>query len=267
MHYIQVEPNVRVFIRDWGTGKPIVFIHGWPYSQEIFEYQYLPLLEHGYRCIGIDLRGYGRSDQPYGTYDFDVFADDLYRVFEALDLQAVTLLGFSMGGAVAVRYMGKYLGARVAKLGLLSASTPCLTKKPDFPQGRDESVYNNFLNKIYTDRAQTLADFGKAMFHQPISSALADWFTNIAMQASPQATAMTIAALRDADLRPDLTKIEVPTAIMHGVHDSSAPMEITAEVNHKAIKDSQLIRFENSGHGIFLDEREKLNTELIRLVG
>ncbi len=267
MHYIQVEPNVRVFVRDWGTGKPIVFVHGWPYSQEIFEYQYLPLLEHGYRCIGIDLRGYGKSDQPYGEYNFDVFADDLHQVFEALNLQAVTLLGFSMGGAVAVRYMGKHLGERVAKLVLLSASTPCLTKKPDFPQGREESIYNSFLDKIYTDRAQTLADFGKGMFHQPISSALADWFTNIAMQASPQTTAKTLIALRDADLRPDLVKIEVPTAIMHGVYDSSAPMEITAEVNHKAIKDSQLIRFENSGHGIFLDEREKFNTELMRFVG
>ena len=267
MQYIQVEPNVRVFVRDWGTGKPIVFVHGWPYSQEIFEYQYLPLLKHGYRCIGIDLRGYGKSDQPYGEYNFDVFADDLHQVFDALDLQAITLLGFSMGGAVTVRYMGKYLGARVAKLILLSASTPCLTKKPDFPQGQDESVYNSFLDKIYTDRAQTLADFGKGMFHQPISSALADWFTNIAMQASPQATAMTLAALRDADLRPDCGEIKVPTAIMHGVYDSSAPMEITAEINHKAIKDSQLIRFENSGHGIFLDEREKLNKELMRFVG
>ena len=267
MHYIQVEPNVKLFVRDWGTGKPIVFIHGWPYSQEIFEYQYLPLLKHGYRCIGIDLRGYGKSDQLYGEYNFEVFADDLHQVFNALDLQTITLLGFSMGGAVAVRYMGKYIGARVAKLILLSASTPCLTKKPDFPQGRDESVYNSFLDKIQTDRAQTLADFGKGMFHQSISSALADWFTNIAMQASPQATVMTLAALRDADLRPDLAKIEVPTAIMHGVHDSSAPMEITAKINHQAIPNSQLIRFENSGHGIFLDEREKLNTELMRFVG
>ena len=266
MHYIQVEPNVRLFVRDWGTGKPIVFIHGWPYSQEIFEYQYLPLLKHGYRCIGIDLRGYGKSDQPYGEYNFDVFADDLDRVFDALDLQDINLLGFSMGGAVAVRYMGKYSGARVAKLILLSASTPCLTKKPDFPQGRDESVYNSFLEKIQKDRAQTLAEFGKGMFYQQISSPLADWFTSIAMQASPQATVMTLAALRDADLRPNLAKIEVPTAIMHGVHDSSAPMEITAEVNHKAIANSQLILFENSGHGIFLDEREKLNTELMRFV-
>ncbi|WP_036485594.1 alpha/beta fold hydrolase [Myxosarcina sp. GI1] len=267
MQYIQVEPDVRVFVRDWGTGKPIVFIHGWPYSHEIFEYQYLPLLKHGYRCIGIDLRGYGKSDQPYEDYNFDVFADDLHLVFEALDLQAITLVGFSMGGAVAVRYMGKYLGLRVTKLALLSASTPCLTKKPDFPQGRDEAVYNDFLDKLYADRPQTLADFSKGIFCQPISSALASWFTSIAMQASPHATVKTLIALRDADLRPNLAKIEVPTAIMHGVYDSSAPIKITAEVNHKAIKDSQLIHFENSGHGIFLDEREKLNAELMRFVG
>lgn len=262
MPYIQVAPDIKIFVQDGGNGKPIVFIHGWPYSHAMFEYQYLPLLKHGYRCIGVDLRGYGQSDKPYGEYNFDVFADDVYQVLDVLALQDVTLVGFSMGGAVAVRYMGKHLGARVAKVALLAAATPCLTQKADFPQGLNRAVYDSFLSAIEADRAQLLVGFGEATFHKPISSALANWFTTLGMQASAHATAMSVVALRDADLRADLEKITVPTVIMHGVHDKVAPLSITAAINHARIKGSQLIQFENSGHGLFLDEKEKLNQEL-----
>lgn len=265
--YVEVEAGVRVFVQDWGVGKPIVFIHGWPLSHEMFEYQFTQLPIHGYRCIGIDLRGYGKSDKPWGDYSFDIMADDVKKVLEALNLPDITLVGFSMGGAVSVRYMARHAGAYVAKLVLLGAATPCLTKKPDFPQGLDTAPYDNFINTCYSDRAKMNAGFGNATFHKPLSSELSNWFTNLGMQASPRATAMGVVALRDSDLRPDLAKITVPTAIFHGVHDKIAPMSITAEVNHQGIKGSKLLRFENSGHGLFYDEKDKLNEELMHFVG
>lgn len=266
MPYIEVEPGTKIFTQDWGDGKPIIFIHGWPLNHKMFEYQLTQLPQQGYRCIGIDLRGYGQSDKPWGDYTFNVLADDIRKVLDTLDLSDVTLAGFSMGGAVAVRYMARHNGARVSKLALLSAATPCLTKKPDFPQGLDNEPYDNFIKACYTDRAQMNADFGTATFHKPLSPKLADWFTNLGMEASPHATAMGVVALRDSDLRHDLAKITVPTAIFHGIHDQVAPIEITAEVNHKGIKGSTLIRFEESGHGLFYDEKDRLNQELVQFI-
>lgn len=267
MSYIEVEPGVKLFVQDWGSGKPIVFIHGWPLSHEMFEYQLTYLAVHGYRCIGIDLRGYGKSDKPWGDYSFDVMADDVKQVLEALDLQEATLVGFSMGGAITLHYIGRHDGVRIAKMVLLGAATPCLTKKVDFPEGLDNAPYDNFLHACYTDRAQMNAEFGKATFYQPVSSEFANWMTGLGMQASPYTTAMGVVALRDSDLRSDLAKVKVPTLICHGVHDQIAPIAITAEVNHKGIKGSKLIRFEHSGHGLFYDEKDKVNSELIRFIG
>lgn len=267
MPYVEVEPGVRIFVQDWGTGKAIAFIHGWPLSHEMFEYQFTQLPQHGYRCIGIDLRGYGKSDKPWSDYSFDIMADDVKKVLEALNLSDITLVGFSMGGAISVRYMGRYNGAYVAKLALLGAATPCLTKKPDFPQGLEREPYDNFIKACYTDRAKMNADFGKITFYKPLSPELSNWFTNMGMIASPHATVRGAIALRDSDLRSDLAKITVPTAIFHGIHDRVAPFEITAKVNHAGIKESQLICFEESGHGLFYDEKDKLNEELMRFVG
>lgn len=267
MSYVEVEPGIKIFVQDWGSGKPIVFIHGWPLSHKMFEYQFTQLPKHGYRCIGIDLRGYGQSDKPWGDYNYDVFADDVKKVLDALDLRDVTLAGFSMGGAVTIHYMARHAGDRVAKVALLGAAGPCLTKKPDFPQGLDNAGYDNFIKACYSDRAQMNADFGNATFYTPLSPKLSDWFTNLGMEASPHATAMCVVALRDSDLRSDLAAIGVPTAIFHGTHDQVAPFGITAEVMNKGIEGSKLIRFENSGHGLFYDEKDKLNEELMRFVG
>lgn len=266
MPYVEVEPGVKVHYQDWGQGLPAVFIHGWPYSAEMYEYQYQALVPQGVRAIGLDLRGFGRSDQPWMDYSFDVFADDVHRVLDTLDVRDVTLIGFSMGGAVALRYMGKYAGNRVARLALLGAATPCLTVKPDFPQGLDGAVYDGFITACLTDRARLNDDFGALTFNQPIGEALARWFMSMGMQASPQATLRCVELLRDGDLREDARSVRVPTLIAHGVHDQVAPIGITAEVNHALIGGSRLVRFEESGHGMFLDERERLNAELLAFI-
>lgn len=268
MPYVEVDEDVKLFVQDWGSGKPIVFVHGWPLSHEMFEYQLTQLPSRGYRCIALDLRGYGKSDKPWGDHSFDVMADDVRKVLDVLDLQEVTLAGFSMGGAIALHYTGRHDGARLARLALLGAATPCLTRKPDFPQGLDNQTFDNFLQACRTDRAQLNAEFGKATFsHKPVSPAFADWFTSLGMQASAHATAMGVIALRDSDLRPDLARVRIPTLICHGVHDQVAPIAVTAEVNHAGIEGSELVRFENSAHGLFYDQREKLNEELVRFIG
>ena len=266
MSYIQVESGVQLFVRDWGKGQPVIFLHGWPYSHEMFEYQFVELAQR-YRCIGIDLRGYGKSDKPWCDYSFDLMADDLKKVIEALGLTEITLLGFSMSGAICIRYMARHKSAYVTKLVLMSAAAPCLTKKPDFPQGMDAKVFDGFIEGIKSNRAHTIAELNQATFNRPISPELNNWFIQLGMAASPHATIMGAVALRDADLRVDLNKITVPTAIFHGEQDKTAPINITAEVNHREIKNSELIRFRNSGHNLFYDEKDKTNRELIGFIG
>ena len=131
--FIEVEPKVSLNIWDWGKGKTIVFIPGWPLSHEMFEYQFTHLAQKGYRCIGITLRGFGKSSKPWGEYNYDIFADDIKKVLQILDLRDVTLAGHSMGGAVALHYISRHKSERVARLGLFGAAAPSFTRRPDFP--------------------------------------------------------------------------------------------------------------------------------------
>lgn len=267
MPHIEVEDGVEVFVRDLGEGDPIVFLHGWPLSHRMFEYQYHHLLAEGFRCIGIDHRGYGESDKPYGSYEYDRFADDLKAVLDELDVEGVTLAGFSMGGGIATRYMSRHDEARVDKLALLAAASPCLTEKPDFPEGLDEAEINPLIEGARTDRAAMNAEFGEMLFHTEQSDETMDWLWSLGMDASGVATAASAETFRDADLRPDMEDITVPTLVCHGVHDEITPFEITAEVLEEGIANAELVRFENSGHGLTADETGKLNEELADFAG
>ncbi|WP_306061202.1 alpha/beta fold hydrolase [Natronococcus wangiae] len=267
MPHIEVENGVEVFARDLGDGDPIVFLHGWLLSHRMFEYQYHSLLDEGFRCIGIDHRGYGESDKPYGAYGYDRFADDLKTVLDELRLESVMLAGFSMGGGIATRYMSRHDEAHIEKLALLAAASPCLTEKPDFPEGLDAEELNPLIDEARTDRGAMNAEFGEMLFHTDQSDELMDRLWSIGMDASGQATAASAEIFRDADLRPDMADITVPTRIYHGVHDEVTPFEITAEVLEDGIENAELVRFENSGHGIIADETEKLNQELADFAG
>lgn len=267
-HYIEVEPKVKLYVEDVGSGKPVVFIHGWPVNHKMFEYQFSELPKHGYRCIGIDLRGYGKSDKPWCDYTYDQFADDIKKVLDALDVKDVTLCGFSMGGAISIHYMARHKGARVAKLALLGAAAPVFTQRDDYPHGLKKSDIDGLNEQCYKDRAQLLSNFGEIFFYNKdaLSPKLQDWFHSLGMEALPHATVMCAIQLRDADLRSELSAIKVPTAILHGVADKICPFAF-AEIMQKGIKDSKIIRFEKSGHGLFWDEREKFNKELMSFIG
>lgn len=265
MPRIEADDGTEVFVRDMGSGDPIVFVHGWPLNHRMFEYQYEDLLDEGYRCLGVDLRGYGRSDKPYGEYSYDRFADDLRVVLDTLGIEDATLAGFSMGGGTATHYMARHDEAHVDTLALLGAASPCLTEKPDFPEGLSEEDLNPLIEGAREDRPAMNAQFGEMLFHELPSDEFLDWLWSMGMEASGHATATSAETFRDADLRADMADITVPTKICHGVNDEVCPFDITAEVLADGIGNAELVRFEDSGHALFYEEKAKLTDELLDL--
>ncbi|WP_028594475.1 alpha/beta fold hydrolase [Paenibacillus assamensis] len=261
-YYVTVEKDVNVYVEDVGAGTPVVFIHGWPVNHHMFEYQTSQLPKHGYRTIGIDLRGFGKSDRPWHGYSYDRMADDIHEVLESLQLNNVRLIGFSMGGAIAIRYMARHAGKRVSQLVLAGAAAPAFTQRPDFPHGLPKAEIDDLLEQVDKDRPQLLSDFGNIFFAQPISDSFRNWFQMLGLEADSHATYETLKSLRDEDLRDDLSKIYVPTAIFHGKQDKITPFSL-ATVMNEGIEGSHLVPFVQSGHGSFYDEREKFNKELL----
>ncbi|MDP3451384.1 MAG: alpha/beta hydrolase [Bacteroidales bacterium] len=263
--YIEVEPNVRLHITDAGDGRPIVLIHGWPLSDEMYEYQYSTLINNNFRAIGITLRGFGKSDKPYGVYDYDVFAGDIKKVLSTLDINDAVLVGFSMGGSIAIRYISKYNGAHVSKLVLCGAAAPIWTQRKNFKYNLPKSAVDELIELNYKDRPQLLYNFAKifSASETSLSKGVISWLNGIGLSASSYATSQSLIALRDTDLRPDLKRITIPTMIMHGKKDKICSFDL-AEQMKQAILNSQLVSFEKGGHSIFLEERDKFNSELIK---
>jgi len=263
--YIEVEPNVRLHITDAGKGRPIVLIHGWPLSDEMYEYQYNDLINHNFRVIGITLRGFGKSDKPYGAYDYDVFALDIKRVLSKLDISDAVLGGFSMGGSIAIRFAASDNGAHVSKLALFGAAAPIWTQRDDFPYNLPIKAVDDLIALNYLDRPKLLANFAKILSatETSLNEGIGNWLNGICLSASSYATAQCLIALRDTDLREDLKKISLPTLIMHGKKDKICSFDL-AEQMKAGIANSQIIAFEHSGHSMFLEETKKFNTELIK---
>jgi pimeloyl-ACP methyl ester carboxylesterase len=261
--YIEVEKGVKLHVTDLGEGQPIVLIHGWPLSDAMYEYQYQYLSRKGFRVIGITLRGFGTSDHPYGRYDFDVFSDDIKVVLEKLEIENAVLGGFSMGGAVVLHYITKYDAAHVSKLALFGAAAPSWKQREGAPYGISEVDANGLITQTMTARQDLIAGFGSAFPAKEgnISKNMEKWLESINLEASPYAITESIKALLNLDLRPELSKIKIPVAIFHGAQDKLCPFPF-AEALNKGIKNSSIIRFENSGHALFIEEMEKFNTEL-----
>lgn len=263
--YIEVAPNVRLHISDAGTGRAIVMIHGWPLSDEMFEYQYKALMNKNFRAIGICLRGFGKSDKPYGAYDYDVHASDIKIVLDKLDVNDAVLLGFSMGGAIALRYVSKYNGAHVSKLVLCGAAVPLWTQRPDFKYNLLVSDVDELIKLNDKDRPQLLDNFAKifSASEDALNSGIGAWLNAIGLSASSYATAECLVALRDTDLRDDMLKVTLPTLIMHGRNDKICSFDLAKQMK-LGLKNSEIIVFEKSGHSMFLEETDKFNSELIK---
>jgi len=266
--YVEVEPNVRLHITDAGEGRPIVLIPGWPLSDEMYEYQYNDLINKNFRVIGITLRGFGKSDKPYGAYNYDVHASDIKKVLSKLDIKDAVLVGFSMGGAIAIRFASADNGAHVSKLALCGAAAPIWTQRNDFPYNLPKKAVDDLIELNYKDRPKLLSNFAKifSATETSLNEGIGSWLNGICLSASSYATAQCLIALRDTDLRSDLTKITIPTVIMHGKKDKICSFDL-AEQLKASILNSHLVVFENSGHSLFLEETQKFNAELIKFVG
>ena len=265
--FIEVEKNVRLHVTDLGEGSPVVLIHGWPLSNAMYEYQYSALIKNGFRAIGITLRGFGQSDKPYGRYDYDVFATDIKAVLEELRVDNAVLGGFSFGAATVIRFVSKYNNEHISKLALFGAAAPCEVRKDDFPYGLPIEILNNLIELNSVNRPQLIEEFGKlfAASETALPKNISDWLARIQFQSSQYAMEQGLHMIRDSDVRADLKKVTIPTSIFHGKLDKLCPFEL-AEQLHKGIVNSKLIAFENSGHALFLEERQKFNDELIEFI-
>ena len=263
--YIEVEPNVRLHITDAGQGRPIILIHGWPLSDEMYEYQYNDLINAGFRIIGITLRGFGKSDKPYGSYDYDVHVLDINKILIELEVENAVMCGFSMGGAIAIRYVSAFYGAHISKLVLAGAAAPSWTQREGFPYNLPISEVDDLIALNNIDRPKLMSDFAKIFSanETSLNEGIGSWLYNICISASSYATAQSLIALRDTDLRSDLEKISIPTLIMHGKKDKICDF-ILAQQMKKGISDSHIVAFEKSGHSLFLEEMSKFNAELIK---
>jgi non-heme chloroperoxidase len=261
--FVQVEPGVRVWVEDVGQGLPIVFVHGWPASYRMFEYQMDRLPKAGARCIGIDTRGFGKSDKPWHGYDYDRLADDLNAVIEELDLDRAVLVGFSMGGGIVAKYLSRYEG-RVDRAVLLSAAVPRVTRAGSYLYGVERSVCDELIALAYADRPKMIEEFSKSFFYAPqdLSPEFKHWFNGICAEAAGYATIKCCELFRDADLHDVLPLVDVPTLILHGQDDKICKYEL-AEVAHELIPRSLLVPIKHAGHGAFYEQQDRVNTEIL----
>ena len=269
--YIETQTNVKLYVKDYGEGKPVILIHGWPLSNEMWEYQIDALVENNFRVIAYDRRGFGKSSQPWDGYDYDTLADDLKAIIDQLELEEVSLVGFSMGGGEVVRYFSRHGGKNVAKAVLISSVTPLLLKTDSNPDGVPQDKYDAMAEQIKDDRMSFLESFGKTFFGvtfiiKPISTALLDYYRMLCSCASPRATLECAKSFSTTDFSNEMRDVNVPTLIIHGDEDKTVPIEITSEIAARLIPDNIFIVYEGAPHGLFYIEKKKLNNDLIKFL-
>ncbi|PPJ27638.1 alpha/beta fold hydrolase [Nocardia nova] len=262
--------EVDIYYKDWGSGRPVVFIHGWPLNADAWDDQLKHLADNGFRGIAHDRRGHGRSAQPWGGYDFDTFADDLNDLLTRLDLRDVTLVAHSMGGGELARYIGRHGNGRVRSAVLLSAIPPLMVRTEGNPEGVPDEVFDQIKKGILTERSQFWRDTSEGFFgaNRPGTKATqgnrdAFWF--MAMHESIEAGVRCVDAFGYTDFTADLEKFDVPTLIVHGDDDQIVPIDATARKAAKIIPNATLTVYEGGSHGIALvpGDKERFNADLL----
>ncbi len=261
--------SISLAYSDYGSGQPIVLVHGWPLSREMWEYQLGPLVEAGYRVIKYDRRGFGKSSKPWNGYDYDSLSDDLNELFVQLDLRKAFLVGFSMGGGEVVRYIARYGEERLAGIGLISSIIPFMKKTETNPEGVDESVFEDMITGIKEDRIGYLEDFGKKFFgigflNKPVSSALLRYYLDLQAKASARSTIESIRSFSATDFRKEVKMITVPTLIVHGDSDNIVPIEVSSNRTATMIPHSEMLVLVGAPHGLFYTHKEALNRSLLQ---
>lgn len=268
MPILDTRDGAHIHYKVIGSGPPVILIHGWPLTGDMWEYQTVALVEAGFQVITYDRRGFGHSSHPATGYDYDIFADDLADLIDKIAAPQVSLVGFSMGGGEIARYLSRHGASKVSRAVLIGAVVPYLLKTEDNPDGADISVFEAMKDQIRKDRFDFLQTFAQTFYgvgwvSRPVSKGLLDWSFALALMASPIATIACVDAFGTTDFRPDLASFTIPTLIIHGTSDKTVPIDPTARAAAAAIPGAQLIEYDGEPHGLFATVPDRLNEDLI----
>jgi len=269
MPYITTRDGVDLYVKDWGSGPPVVLIHGWPLNADSWEDQALGLAEAGFRVIAYDRRGFGRSSQPWTGYDYDTLTDDFAQVLEASGARDAALFGFSMGGGEVARYMSRHGGRNVRAAGLIASVVPYLLKDDSNPDGVDASVLDEQMKQlIREDRPTFFAKFAKFFYGvgyitSPVTEAVLHNFVTMAAQGGIKGVLDCVDAFGKTDFRPDLPAFNVPTLIVHGTADQTVPIDLSARAAARGIGGATLIEYEGEPHGLNVTAKDRLTRDML----
>lgn len=268
MPTITTDDGTRIFYKDWGSGQPVVFSHGWPLSADAWEDQMFFLTSHGFRCIAHDRRGHGRSDQPWYGNDMDTYADDLAKLFETLDLKNAILVGHSTGGGEVARYIGRHGTKRVAKAVLIGAVPPLMLKTAANPGGLPIEAFDRIRTGVLTDRSQFFKDLTMPFYgyNRPdakISEGVRESFWLQGMMCGFPGAYFCIKAFSETDFTEDLKKIDVPTLFLHGDDDQIVPIADSAMLAVKLVKNGTLKVYKGAPHGMCTTLKDQVNADLL----
>ena len=272
MDYVKTSDGTQLYVKQWGAGRPVILIHGWPLSADSWDDHAMAIADAGFKAISYDRRGFGRSSQPWSGYDYDTLADDLAAVIEQTGAQDAVLVGFSMGGGEIARYMSRHGGKGVSKAALVSSVVPFMLKTEDNPKGTEMSVFEEMTAGMKEDRAKFFASFfkdfyGVSMMSHPTSDEVVQWSCNVAMQASLKATLECAKSFATTDFRPDLPAFKVPTLIIHGSDDKTVPIDAAGRAAVAGIANATLIEYEGAAHGLPATHKDRLAKDLIAFIG
>lgn len=272
MNQVTATDMTKLYVKDWGSGRPVILIHGWPLSADSWDDQGMAIADAGHRAIAYDRRGFGRSSQPWSGYDYDTLADDLAAVIEQTGARDVVLAGFSMGGGEVARYMSRHGGKSVVQAVLVSSVLPFRLKTHDNPAGTEQAAFDKTALALNEDRPKFLAGFFRTFFgvdtaRDPVSEELLAWARSVAMQASLKATLDCLKSFSSTDFRSDLTAFNVPTLIIHGTEDETVPIDASSRAAAKLIKHSALVEYDGAPHGLFATHKRRLTKDLIDFLG